>query len=91
MDTILAVVERRRRIVAGDGTPGGTHAGRDAHARYDHLGKMTDRHSVWGRVTDPDGTPVGTAEVFWVEPTDAETVGLFDVHKVAQADIEGRF
>lgn len=50
-----------------------------------------DRHSVWGRVVDAGGGPVPTAEVFWVAATDAETVGLFDVHKVAQADADGRF
>ena len=50
------------------------------------------RHSVWGRVTDPGGAVV-PAEVFWVHAEHAgkETVGLFDVHKVAHADNEGRF
>ncbi len=51
------------------------------------------RHSVWGRVEDADGRAVPTAEIFWVDAARADeaTVGLFDVHKVAQADRDGRF
>ena len=50
------------------------------------------RHSVWGRVTDPGGDIV-PAEVFWVHAEHAgkDTVGLFDIHKVAHADNDGRF
>lgn len=54
---------------------------------------MTERHSVWGTISDPDGRPVGTADVFWVDAAHAgkATVGLFDAHRVAQADVHGRF
>jgi hypothetical protein len=50
-------------------------------------------HSVWGRVLDPRGEPVSNAEVFWIsaEHEGEDSVELFHVHKVAQADPDGRF
>ena len=55
-------------------------------------GSAPQRHSVFGGVTDPGGRVV-PAEVFWIDGAHAgeETVELFDAHKVATADNDGRF
>ena len=47
---------------------------------------------MFGRVTDPGGSVV-PAEVFWVDGAHAgaESVELFDAHRVATADNEGGF
>jgi hypothetical protein len=51
-----------------------------------------ERHSVFGRVTDP-GERVVPAEVFWIDAShaDEETVELFNAHRVATADNDGCF
>ena len=49
--------------------------------------------SLWGRVVDAGGTPLTDAELFWVdeEHSKGETADLLHVHRVGQADAEGRF
>jgi len=51
------------------------------------------RLSLWGRVVDAGGTPLAGAELFWVDEEHArgETAAMLHVHKVGQADQEGRF
>jgi hypothetical protein len=51
------------------------------------------RLSLWGRVVDGGGTPLPGAELFWVDDEHARgaTAALLHVHKVGQADAEGRF
>ena len=51
------------------------------------------RISLWGRVLDGNGNPLPGAELFWVDEEHAtgETTDLLHVHKVGEADAEGRF
>ena len=60
---------------------------------HDDKGGPSGGHSVWGRVLDPLGKPVSNAEVFWIsdEHEGEDSVELFHVHKVAQADLDGQF